>query len=635
MTARTRRLGVAGVMVSLVASVLVQAVPAQAAKTALSYSNRLVAVDSKGVASIKVGCKTKGRCTGSVGVNGSKRIATRYSIAGRSTKWITVKVSATDPKNPQIDNGKTLGRRSGNLLFNEFTPKKHSILVPVQLERRVKTQLIRGNVRGATNGSPTKVTVTLLPASKAGTTGQRAKTVTPNSSSDDFSFGVSLGRNNAASRPYILRISGEVNGEKRTWYWRGFDGVARGGGRYAAEANWIRARASSTYDAYVRYGAINGNVTNQTSGNDVAGAGVVVVAPPVNFPSGTLSRRALDIQSCGNVLGTGKTNSNGDYTVGFLPQDKYTTDRRYAVQVVDGNASTVNRWNNKWSSCYQATSYLKSRSRLAALPKSGDNPVTTINNQMRASSAKVKLDVNYAKYTRTVQDRFVTLREAIPGKAIRDVPITKSAYVSTHGNLTLSNVPSGTYWVEIARRTSCSAWYSSYFPDNKLYLKGLERASERWKTVAGKYPEYKKSYTMGYKAKTPPKGKKGWMYRDFCRSNSAGTYTKVSVVEGKTTTVKKSVRRGGTISGHITRSGGRSNKEIMVTAYSKKGGKLVQRSAITNGSGNFTIFGLASGTYSLAVNPDSWRGIDRSFNGRHSKKVRAGGNYSVGRLFLK
>ncbi|WP_156464637.1 carboxypeptidase-like regulatory domain-containing protein [Aeromicrobium sp. Root495] len=615
------------------ASLLVQAVPAQAASTALSYSNRLVAVDSKGLASIKIGCKTKGRCTGSVGVNGSKRIATKYSVAGRTTKWITVRVSATDPKNPQISNGNTLGRRSGNLLFNEFTPKKHSILVPVTLERRVKSQMIRGNVRGTAAGSPSKVTLELLPASKSGTTGQRARTLTPNSSSDDFAFSVSLGRNNAPSRPYILRVSGEVNGEKRTWYWRGFDGVARGGGRYAGEANWIRARASSTYDAYVRYGAIRGKVTNGSG--SVSGAGVVVVAPPVKFPSDVRSRRSLDIQSCGNVMGTGRSSSNGDYTVGFLPQDKYTTDKRFAVQVVDGNASTVNRWNDKWSSCYQATSYLKGRDRLVALPRTGAAPVTTLDAHMRASSAKVRFDLSYGSYSKTTQDRFVTLREAIPSKAIRDVPITKSAYVSKSGDLTLSNVPSGTYWVEMARRTSCSAWYSSVYADNKLYLKGLERASERWKTVAGKYPEYKKSYTMGYKAKTPPKGKKGWMYRDYCRSNSAGTYTKVAVVEGKTAVVKRSVRRGGTISGHITRSGGRSNKEIMVTAYSKKGGKLVQRSAITNGGGNFTIFGLASGTYSIAVNPDSWRGIDRSFNGRHSKKVRAGGNYSVGRLFLK
>ncbi|RYY40983.1 MAG: carboxypeptidase regulatory-like domain-containing protein [Actinomycetales bacterium] len=146
-------------------------------------------------------------------------------------------------------------------------------------------------------------------------------------------------------------------------------------------------------------------------------------------------------------------------------------------------------------------------------------------------------------------------------------------------------------------------------------------------------PEYSTSYRYGYVKRNPPKGYKGWMYRDVCKAVGAGKYVLITVGAGDRT-VDVTNPRGGTISGRVTRVGGKSNKEMLVTAYSTDG-KKVLRSAYSSRSGGFVIRGLASGSYKIVVNADSWRGISRSFSGKKSVKAKAGKNVSAGTLRFK
>ena len=71
-----------------------------------------------------------------------------------------------------------------------------------------------------------------------------------------------------------------------------------------------------------------------------------------------------------------------------------------------------------------------------------------------------------------------------------------------------------------------------------------------------------------------------------------------------------------------------------MTVYSTDGTKVL-RSAYTGKSGGFVMRGLATGSYRIVVNADSWRGISRTFTGKHSVTAKAGKNVSVGRLHFK
>jgi hypothetical protein len=124
------------------------------------------------------------------------------------------------------------------------------------------------------------------------------------------------------------------------------------------------------------------------------------------------------------------------------------------------------------------------------------------------------------------------------------------------------------------------------------------------------------------------------MYRSHCRANGAGAYTTLNVSdkgESYTQRVSLTSRKGATVSGRVTRTEGRTNQEMLVR-LSSVDGKRVLRTAMTDGSGRFTVYGLPSGNWSIAVNSDSWRGIGRSFTGRKSVRVTAGKSYSVGTL---
>lgn len=196
----------------------------------------------------------------------------------------------------------------------------------------------------------------------------------------------------------------------------------------------------------------------------------------------------------------------------------------------------------------------------------------------------------------------------------------------------------GEYLVETGRHNDCTDWLPSIYADNNAYFKGADRGAERWKTVNGKYAEYTKSYDMGFVRKSPPGGYKGWMYRDYCKSYSSGTLNNViafsgnnAETEAKDTSVAS---RGSVVSGTVKRNGGRTNKEMMVR-ISNSGGTVVARTDLTDSSGRFYVAGLAKGTYSISVNSDSWRGIGRSFKGKHTITVNGSSNYSAGTLYFR
>ncbi|MFI5428192.1 carboxypeptidase-like regulatory domain-containing protein [Aeromicrobium sp. UC242_57] len=124
------------------------------------------------------------------------------------------------------------------------------------------------------------------------------------------------------------------------------------------------------------------------------------------------------------------------------------------------------------------------------------------------------------------------------------------------------------------------------------------------------------------------------MYRSHCKANGAGKYVKVNVSDtgsSYTKSVSLTSSKGAKVSGRVTRTGGRTNKEILVRLSSTDGVRVL-RTAMTDGAGRFTVSGLPSGNWSVAVNSDSWRGIGRAFKGRHSIRVTAGKSYSVGTL---
>ena len=58
------------------------------------------------------------------------------------------------------------------------------------------------------------------------------------------------------------------------------------------------------------------------------------------------------------------------------------------------------------------------------------------------------------------------------------------------------------------------------------------------------------------------------------------------------------------------------------------------RTALTDSNGRFVIYGLSTGSYTITVNADSWRGINREFKGKQKVKVTTGRTYSVGTLSL-
>jgi hypothetical protein len=608
----------------LVCSTLVVAVPSSAqAATGLTVTSRTVAVETvsgKRVVYVAAKCTGSKTCTGSALLEGSAGGSRSYSIKGGKSGYLTVPAGTYDPDG--VVGGSTGSTISATLVV---TPKgKSAARRAMTLEKRIYSRRIQGEVRGPVTSRVKNLEVSIWSVSGLRSTRNRTFDV---GSDRRFDVGSSkLGRNNAPGAPYRLSISAQVDGTEREWFWRGStsgSGFADGGGGWIRDASVVRAQKAGNFQADFAYGTISGRLTGSGAGADVR-----VLTPPPSYPSRTSDRRGLDVPYCANEFGRTTADGDGDWSVTFVPR----SDAFRARHMIDFEPAGAQRGaviiagNKVVDSCQAAIGYDRNMSRLLGFAAGSDQ--LNLGSVSTAADQKSLLVNGTTVKGGTVHDRWVTLREYSPGRKILESPIVAEGYANTSGNKTFAARP-GKYWVEIGRRTSCSAWYPSIYPNNNLYLKGGERGNERWKTVAGRKPEYSTSYRYGYVDRTPPKGYKGWMYRDVCKAVGAGKYGLYTVSGDRE--VKLTNAKGGTISGRVTRIGGKSNKEMLVTAYSTDG-KKVLRSAYTSRSGSFVIRGLATGTYRILVNGDSWRGITRTFDGKKTVKVSVGRGSSAGTL---
>lgn len=619
---------------ALLAGLLVAA-PADAASFYLSVKSSSVAISSAGSGKVFVKCYSSSTCRGSVWFEGDSAKKKSYSVPAKSGQYVAVALTTTGPLNPAthgVDKG-DYSAVAATLWVQESSPKSYKHSYNVSLETPVTVQSITGTVTGKSPFA-TNVKVELWSLVRGGNMIlNKQSDVIPNGGT--FSFGVRLGTNNSPSASYRLKITGfDQGGTFRTWYWRGTDGAARGGARYVREASSVVATKTANYKADFNYGTISGNV-HYAGGSGIDDANVTVAAPPTSY-STAAENRELDLTGCANVFGETKTSSTGNYTVNFLPYIPSISDQRYMVQAKPEFSSSdlTPVWNNQYGSCFDAMDYSRSRDNLISLHGDG---LATQSFDMRQSQNSLMVNANYGFTPTGNGDRWIRIREKIPGYPVLSCPVIAEGMGNADGVRYFNNLPAGKYWVEIGRRTGASFWYASRYPNNSAYFTGADRGSEAWKTVNGKYAEYQKSYDMGYVARTPPAGRKGWMYRGHVKAVSAGLITTASFSTMASTLdrhdVVKTVSRGAVVRGHLRRSGGRTNKEMLIRLSSSDGTKVL-RTDLTDGSGNFEITGLASGSYTISVNSDSWRGISRRFSGKHSIKVSAGHGYSAGTLYF-
>ncbi len=312
-------------------------------------------------------------------------------------------------------------------------------------------------------------------------------------------------------------------------------------------------------------------------------------------------------------------------------------DRRYMVGAKDGSRET---WNGAFGSCLDTIGYAsRTRANLIALGTGN----ATQSFSVKAGNT-VTVNGRFSGFSPTSQgDRWITIREKVPGLSVLEDPIVRSSLADSSGNATFSNIPKGEYLVELGRRTGCSDWQKSVFPNNDAYFQGLDRGAEAWKSFS-KLSTLSSSMQARARSVRPnhattaeqghvPAGYRGWMYRGYCKTYGTGTINSMTVPKfGASMTKDTSVDfKGAVVKGRVTRTGGRTNKEMMVR-LSSSGQTLVLRTDLTDGSGTFYVAGLATGTYTVSVNSDSWRGIGRAFIGTHTIRVTAGHGYNLGTL---
>lgn len=622
------------VLVATGALVGLSASTAQAA-TGIEARSNIVAVgspNSAGHRPVKIYARCNGSktCSGRAAILGQTRYVNwPYSIKGNSAGYITVYWLG--------DEGNTAPTGLGSAPGQQGTTFERTLRVypsgasardkTITLERTQASRNLKGTVSGPGLGSRvTDVQVTSWNVS--GLVSRRLKTVDV-ASNGTYDFGaVSLGTNNAASYGYRLSIRARVDGTVREWFWRGTDGRPTGGGKRVSEAHAASVTKYNDFVADFRFGRIAGTL----SGAGSTGTDVRVIAPPVTRPTRASDLRGLDVPFCANEYGADTTSGSGGYDITFLPVSQ-NGDSRYLVSHEGTNrAGVITTGGRQYASCNAATKYTYSASDDDLISYGTGGLSATISANLDSGKHALSFDTD-ATYTSSIKphDTWTTVREYVPGTKILDRPIITAGHANSSGFKQFEGLRNGKYWVEVGRRTGCSAWYPSIYKDNYLYHKGGERGSERWKTVNGAYPEYETSYRYGFKAKKPPSGYKGWMYRDACVAQSAGDYKLVTINNGDATSNTSKLRKGATISGKVSRIGGKSNKEMLVSVYSTQG-VLVMRSAYTSSSGRFVIRGLESGNYRVLVNGDSWRGIGRTHKGTQTKRVTAGKSYSVGTL---
>jgi hypothetical protein len=520
----------------------------------------------------------------------------------------------------------------------------------MRFEKRVLTAKIEGDVAGPSAGV-TDIKVHRWRVSGLTSTRYRTLDVANGGSFDFGSF--PLGRNNAAQETYRVSVSAKVNGVYREWFWRGSDNASRGGGRSIREASGVAASKKGPFNVKIRFGTISGALM----GPGADGADVRAIAPPVSMPTRDTELRNLDVPYCANEFGRDRDASGGSFSFPFLPWSD-TTDRRYLIAFnPEGSPKPgVLGASGFWADCHAAKNYSSSTSDddLIAVSQSSTSVGLGSKNMTTGKSLSVKINNPSGLGP---NDKWTTLRYLVPGGGVLDEPLVPGAAgptTNSEGNkITFTGLYPGRYRIEIGRRMGCSDWYPSVYSNNDAYLQGEDRGAEAWKSFGagspqGDFPTWSELWKKPYEVdpnpfaggeygatRNPGSGKKGWMYRDACKSVVAGEQTWHTVSDAyPDATWSFTMSKGATVSGHVSRVGGKSNKEMLVTLYST-GGTLVQRSAYTNSSGNFKIYGLESGNYRVGVNLDSWRGIGRDFSGTKTKRVTAGHGYSVGTLYFK
>lgn len=616
-------------LLALVVSMLA-ATPAQAASFSSGLKSKSIAITTSGKGQVAIACRTKSTCRGTLQFAGAKK-TTKYSVKGRTTAYAKVAINASASANPHRGGADVNGqfkRKSATLKIKQTSPSRKSKSYRVRTETRLARQQITGTIRG--NADVGDIRVELVTTDRGGNT-HVVQHVAGLRNGQKYRFNVPLGANNSDSPGYRIRVSAEAAGnDARSWFWRGRSGRAVTGGRYLRDATVVRATKARDFVADVRYTSISGTAPN--------GARLTIAAAPPSYNGGAVVRRELDIPGCANVYAT-DTVTNGTYRVDFLP---FTPgEKRYLVAALTGSNE---RWNNAYGSCFDVQDYKYSRANMLALTSAG----RVHNVVVGPSRSHLRVDAGFRGFKPTAQgDRWVSIREAVPGVPVLDSPVVEAKMASAGGAAQFNHLAPGRYYVEIGRRTGCADWYASRFTNNRSYFKGLDRGAERWKsfTTLSKLPGNKKrGYEYLARTASPnpatdakqgkkPRGYAGWMYRNHCKALGTGTYKVVNIsgVNRGTRKVSLVSKRGGVVRGHINRVDGRTNKEMMVT-LSSTDGRRVLRTDITDGKGNFYIAGLPSGRWRITVNADSWRGIGRAYKGRKTVTVKAGRRHNVGTL---
>lgn len=611
-------------VVALVASVLAATQQSAQAAGTLRVLATTAAVQAPNSAGnhkvlVKASCSGSSTCRGHATIAGQRSFYKwPYSIAAGRTGYLTV-YWLSGQTNPTGVGGSGLAR-SLRVYPSGGTPKDSALT----LEKRVASHDVVGTVDGPSAGL-SDVRASLWRYS--GLTSERIRTVDVAGGSYDLGP-VALGINNENATPLKVSFSAVIDGVRREWFWRGDStgnsGNSAGGGRTLAEGTAVVVRKYADFQADLLHTTVSGRLTGAPN------RPVRALATPRVKPTRATDLRGMDEPGCANVFAEDTTDAEGDYVLRFLPRSS-TPSRSWMVGYEDSGASRagfIGASGTQWSSCaavlkYTATAADDDLIDVASTP--------TVNATVGAGERRIR--VYSSSPTRlAAQDTYTSLRHYVPGTRILDAPVVTASHSNTSGYSGFTGLRPGKYWVERGRRVQCSAWYPSIYKDNYAYHQG-DRATERWKTVNGAKYEYWTSVLNGFprEGRTPPRGYKGWMYRDACRTVGTGDYELVNVMNVSDDDVRMSTAKGATISGRVTRTGGRTYKEMMVSVYST-GGILVMRSAYTGSSGTFVIRGLPSGNYRIGVNLDSWRGIGRTFSGPKTKRVTAGKSYSVGTL---
>ena len=522
------------VVVSAIVGVLGALLVASPSQSAVPYyafvSTKYVSISSAGTGVISMSCHTSRTCRGWVSFGGSVDRRRAFSIPARGTRTVTIQISAgdrADPRNGTFANG-FWSNPNQELYVNEDSPKNITHVYGVTTETPIdpRERQIRGEVHG--NGHDRHEGQAHSCAQGRQHRGHRFGSPVTNGGS--YAFSSKLGTNNAPGSPYILRISGrDKDGAVRSWYWRGANGRGDGGGRFVRDASSVRVTKAGDFVADFTYSSIRGRAPGGTT--------VRVAAPPTSFPADSSYRRELDIPSCANYYGRTTSDGSGNFQVDFLPVDRSAADKRYMVSV-RGDDRTIWAGMNgteEFGSCHDVLNHRLASDNLIPLSKDVYDRGEIVFREGNSLTVTAK----FSGFSTESSDRWITVREMVPGLKILDTPIVAQGggVPSSSGKTatkTFAHLPPGQYSIEVGRRTGCSRWSGSLYSNNKAYFNGADRGAEAWKAFS-KLTSLPGSASTGLRRiaiahgatyarqGSVPKGYHGWMYRDHCKSLGQGT----------------------------------------------------------------------------------------------------------------